>query len=95
MAKIILSGPSCLLEGKYHEGIQVMNQAIAMENEHAESYFWLGRLLEADGQKAAAWGAFSKARDLDYNPFRLSAVSMIQFGSWPGRTSVKAFTCWI
>jgi len=60
----------CLIEGKYHDGIQAMNQAIAMENEHAESYFWLGRLLEADGQKAAAWEAFSKARDLDYNPFR-------------------------
>ncbi len=60
----------CLIEGKYNDGIQVMNQAIAMENEHAESYFWLGRLLEADGQKAAAWKAFSKARDLDYNPFR-------------------------
>jgi tetratricopeptide (TPR) repeat protein len=60
----------CLIEGKYPDGIQMMNQAIAMENEHAESYFWLGRLLEADGQKAAAWEAFSKARDLDYNPFR-------------------------
>ena len=60
----------CLIEGKYHDGIQAMNQAIAMESEHAESYFWLGRLLEADGQKMAAWEAFSKARDLDYNPFR-------------------------
>jgi hypothetical protein len=60
----------CLIEGKYPDGIQAMNQAMAMENEHAESYFWLGRLLEADGQKAAAWEAFSKARDLDYNPFR-------------------------
>ena len=60
----------CLIEGKYHDGIQAMNQAIAMESEHAESYFWLGRLLEADGQKTAAGEAFSKARDLDYNPFR-------------------------
>src|ERR1019366_2500038 len=60
----------CLLEGKYHDGIQAMNQAIAMESKHAESYFWLGRLLEADGQKTAAWEAFSQARDLDYNPFR-------------------------
>ena len=68
--KLYYQARRCLLEGKYHDGIQVMNQAIAMENEHAESYFWLGRLLEADGQKAAAWEAFSKARDLDYNPFR-------------------------
>lgn len=68
--KLYYQARRCLLEGKYRDGIQVMNQAIAMENEHAESYFWLGRLLEADGQKAAAWEAFSKARDLDYNPFR-------------------------
>jgi tetratricopeptide (TPR) repeat protein len=47
-----------------------MRHAIGLESEHAESYFWLGRLLEADGQKAAAWESFSKARDLDYNPFR-------------------------
>ncbi|HET6349154.1 MAG TPA: hypothetical protein VFH88_08730 [Candidatus Krumholzibacteria bacterium] len=60
----------CLIENKYGDGIQAMNRAIAMESEHAESYFWLGRLLEADGQKAAAWDAFSKARDEDYNPFR-------------------------
>jgi len=68
--KLYYQARRCLLEGQYHDGIQAMNQAIAMESEHAESYFWLGRLLEADGQKAAAWEAFSKARDLDYNPFR-------------------------
>ena len=60
----------CLIEGKNQDGIGFMNQAIAMENEHAESYFWLGRLLEANGQNAAAFAAFSQARDLDYNPFR-------------------------
>lgn len=59
-----------LLEGNYRDGIQEMNQAIAMEGEHAESYFWLGRLLEANGQKRAAGEAYSKARDFDYNPFR-------------------------
>jgi tetratricopeptide (TPR) repeat protein len=59
-----------LLEGNCPEGIQAMRQAIGLEGEHAESYFWLGRLLEVDGQKAAAWDSFSKARDLDYNPFR-------------------------
>lgn len=60
----------CLLDGRPKDGIQTMQQAIAMESEHAESYFWLGRLLEADDQKAEAWQAFSKARDQDYNPFR-------------------------
>ncbi len=68
--KLYYQARRCLIEGQYHDGIQAMNQAIAMENEHAESYFWLGRLLEADGQKVAAREAFSKARDLDYNPFR-------------------------
>jgi hypothetical protein len=60
----------CLINHQYREGIQIMHRAIVLENEHAESYFWLGRLLEADGQKAAARDAYSKARDLDYNPFR-------------------------
>lgn len=60
----------CLLEGRYKEGIEAMHRAIAMEAAHGESYFWLGRLLEGDGQKASAWEAFSKARDNDYNPFR-------------------------
>jgi tetratricopeptide (TPR) repeat protein len=59
-----------LIEGNYPDGIQAMREAIRLESEHAESWFWLGRLLEADGQKAAAWESFSKARDLDYNPFR-------------------------
>jgi tetratricopeptide (TPR) repeat protein len=68
--KLYYQARRCLLEGQYPDGIQAMNQAIAMESEHAESYFWLGRLLEADGQKTAAWEAYSKARDLDYNPFR-------------------------
>ncbi len=60
----------CLLLGKFQDGITAIRQAIALESEHAESYFWLGRLLEATGQKTAAWEAFSKSRDLDYNPFR-------------------------
>jgi hypothetical protein len=60
----------CLIEGIYRDGVQAINQAIAMESEHAESYFWLGRLLEADGQTGAAREALSKARDQDYNPFR-------------------------
>jgi tetratricopeptide (TPR) repeat protein len=69
--KLYNHGRRCLLEGNnYQDGIQAMRQAIGLESEHAESYFWLGRLLEVNGQKAAAWEAFSKARDLDCNPFR-------------------------
>jgi tetratricopeptide (TPR) repeat protein len=68
--KLFYQARRCLLESNYQSGIQAMNQAIGLESEHAESYFWLGRLLEADGQKTAAWDAFNQARDLDYNPFR-------------------------
>ena len=68
--KLYYHARGCLDAGKIQEGIQTMNQAIAMEKEHAESYFWLGRLLEADGQRDAAWQAYSMARDKDYNPFR-------------------------
>ena len=71
--KLFNQARRCLIEGKYREGIQAMNQANAMENQHAESYFWLGRLLESDGQKTAAWNAYSRARDLDYNPFRANS----------------------
>ena len=60
----------CLIEGRNQEGVNAMRRAIAMETNHGESYFWLGRLLEADGQTEEAWEAFSKARDNDYNPFR-------------------------
>ena len=68
--KLYNQAQRCLLVSHYQDGITAIRQAIGMENGHAESYFWLGRLLEANGQKAAAWEAFSKARDLDYNPFR-------------------------
>jgi tetratricopeptide (TPR) repeat protein len=68
--KLYLLARRCLLQGKFQDGIDSINQAIAMEGEHAESYFWLGRLREGLGQKAAAYEAFSKARDKDYNPFR-------------------------
>jgi len=59
-----------LEQGDCAHGLDQMRQALAMEEEHAESWFWLGRLLEADGQKAAARDAYEKARDLDLNPFR-------------------------
>jgi tetratricopeptide (TPR) repeat protein len=68
--KLYYHALNCLQSGEIKEGIGTMKQAIAMEKEHGESYFWLGRLLEADGQKDAAWEAYSQARDLDYNPFR-------------------------
>jgi tetratricopeptide (TPR) repeat protein len=59
-----------LLEDRLEDGIRALRAALALEGDHAESYFWLGRLLEAKGEKAAAAEAYSRARDLDYNPFR-------------------------
>ncbi len=59
-----------LLEQDAQAGISVLKQAIEMEPEHAESYFWLGRLYEAAGQKEEALEAYRLAKDLDYNPFR-------------------------
>ena len=68
--KLYYAGRRGLLTGDLKGGIDAMRKAIALEELHAESYYWLGRLLDADGQRDAAWEAFSKARDLDYNPFR-------------------------
>ena len=41
----------CLLLSNYQDGIMTMRQAIALESEHAESYFWLGRMLESSTGK--------------------------------------------
>ncbi len=71
--KLYDAGRRGLLTSNLPAGIEAMHQAIALEPEHAESYFWLGRLLEAAGQRDAAWGAFSQARDLDFNPFRATS----------------------
>ena len=71
--KFYYAGRRGLLTSNLTAGIEAMHQAIALEPEYAESYFWLGRLLEAAGQKDAAWGAFSQARDLDFNPFRATS----------------------
>ncbi len=59
-----------LIERRFDDGIRTLRKALALESEHGESYFWLGRLLEAKGEKTAAMASFSRARDLDYNPFR-------------------------
>jgi len=59
-----------LLEGDPQAGISALKQAIEMESELAESYFWLGRLYEAAGQDNEALESYRSAKDLDYNPFR-------------------------
>jgi tetratricopeptide (TPR) repeat protein len=64
------SGRRCLLEGRFDEGEQLMTRALDLEPEHAESWFWLGRLQEGQGRFLEALQSYSRARDLDYNPFR-------------------------
>jgi tetratricopeptide (TPR) repeat protein len=59
-----------LFEGNAGAGIAALKEAISMEPEHAESYFWLGRLYESAGQKQEALRNYRLAKDLDYNPFR-------------------------
>ena len=58
------------LAGEFDEGIRIMKQAIEVEPEHAESYFWLGRLHEAADNTPLALESYRRAKDLDYNPFR-------------------------
>jgi tetratricopeptide (TPR) repeat protein len=59
-----------LFEGNNEGGIAALTKAIAMEPRHASSYFLLGRLYEAAGQKQDALRNYRLAKDLDYNPFR-------------------------
>jgi tetratricopeptide (TPR) repeat protein len=63
-------GRRYLLENRYQEGLEWMSRAVRLEPEHAESHFWLGRLLEAEGRFEEALESYSLARDQDYNPFR-------------------------
>jgi tetratricopeptide (TPR) repeat protein len=63
-------GQRGLLQGDTDAGIQWMRRAIELEPEHAASHFWLGRLLEKEGQTGPALESYKRARDLDYNPFR-------------------------
>jgi len=63
-------GRRALLEGLPEEGIRSVRRAIAMDPEHAESHYWLARLLEETGETDSALASYKRARDLDYNPFR-------------------------
>ncbi len=58
------------LQENYEDGVSWMRRALELEPLHAESHYWLGKLLEASDDAAGALQSFSRARDLDYNPFR-------------------------
>jgi tetratricopeptide (TPR) repeat protein len=63
-------GRAALLRGEWDDSITELERAIALNPEHAESYFHLGHALQGKGEHAAALERFTQARDLDYNPFR-------------------------
>ena len=63
-------GRQYLLEARYKDGLDVMYRTIQLEPEHAESHFWYGRLLEAEGRFSEALQSYNRARDFDFNPFR-------------------------
>ena len=50
--------------------MELFGEALALEPEHAETHYWLGRAQEGVGDAEAARRAYSDARDLDRNPFR-------------------------
>ena len=63
-------GRAALLRGNYDTAVDDLRLAGALNPQHAATYYYLARALEAKGQPVQAYDAFSRARDLDYNPFR-------------------------
>jgi tetratricopeptide (TPR) repeat protein len=61
-------------EGEADEGIALMEEAISMEPEHGETYFWLGRLQEKASRPEEALASYRRAKDMDFNPFRAHSV---------------------
>lgn len=64
------AGRAGLLRGDPDEAIRRLEEAIALEPLHAESFFLLARACEAKGDFPTALEHYMRARDLDYNPFR-------------------------
>ena len=65
-----VQGRAALLRGKHDTAIDHLRLAATFNPLHAGTYYFLARAFEASGQFADAFDAFSRARDLDYNPFR-------------------------
>ncbi len=58
------------LQGNTEAGITSLRQAIKLQPWHAESHFWMARLLATHGRSAEALESYRMAKDLDFNPFR-------------------------
>ena len=71
-------GRKALLQRRSGVAVESLAQAIQLAPRHAESHFWLGRALEADGHRGEALESFRAAKDQDLNPFRaISAFNTI------------------
>lgn len=69
-AALFNEGRKNLLISNFAEAKQSLSEAIRLEPEHAESYFWLARTSEFLHDTVNARINYSLARDFDYNPFR-------------------------
>ncbi len=68
--RLYRSGEGLLLHGEASPAVQQLQEAAELAPVHVETHFALGRALERAGAHDAALKAYSRARDLDYNPFR-------------------------
>jgi len=63
-------GRTALVRGEAAAAVEFLANATRLNPENADSTFFLARALEAAGRFAEAHSAYSRARDLDFNPFR-------------------------
>lgn len=68
--RLYRSGEGLLLQGDASSAVRRLQEAAGLAPFHAETHFALGRALERSGAYEAALQSYSRARDLDYNPFR-------------------------
>lgn len=59
-----------LLRGDAERALALVDEAVALAPEHAETRFVRGRVLEALDRPEAALASYQRAVDLDRNPFR-------------------------
>lgn len=68
--RLYRSGEGLLVQGDASGAARRLQEAAGLAPFHAETHFALGRALEQAGDYQAALLSYSRARDLDYNPFR-------------------------
>lgn len=68
--RLYRSGKGLLLQGDASGAARRLQEAAVLAPFHAETHFALGQALERSGAYEAALQSYSRARDLDYNPFR-------------------------